>query len=104
MDINIINQNLAAASAENAKNKVAKAAEHEKLKEACEGFESIFLYSMLKEMRKTLPGNALFKESNSTDIYQSMHDQYLAEKLAKAPHAAGLKEFLYNDLKDSIRK
>ena len=72
------------------------------LMDACEGFEAVFMEKMLESMRDTLPGNALFEESNSMDIYQSLHDQYLCDKLSQAPHAMGVKEFLFNQLKDAL--
>ena len=76
----------------------------EALKEACEGFEAMFTRKMLESMRQTLPGDGLFAKSNATDILQSMQDQNLAEDLAAAPTGTGLKEFLYNQLKDTLPK
>ena len=74
----------------------------EALKEACEGFEAMFTRKMIESMRKTLPGDGLFPESNATDILQSMYDQNLSDDLAQAPTGTGLKEFLYNQLKDTL--
>lgn len=107
MDIDIVQQNLAGARLSSAKTKVdnpeKKAMQEAKLKEACAGFEAIFLHSMLKSMRQSLPGDAVFKESNSGNIYQSMYDQYLAENLSKGSGSSiGVKEFLYEQLKDSL--
>lgn len=72
------------------------------LREATQGFEAIFLQTIMDSMRDTLPGNGIFKESNASDIYQSMHDQYLSEKLSQGKSALGLKERLYDQLKDRI--
>ncbi len=71
--------------------------EDQKLMEACEGFEAMFLQKTLESMRDTLPGNALFKESNGMKIFRSMHDQYLAEDLSKS-HKFGISDFLYREL------
>ncbi|MCG8529314.1 MAG: rod-binding protein [Desulfovibrionales bacterium] len=82
-----------------------KAPDPEKEKElmdACAGFEAVFMEKMLSSMRETLPGNALFQESNSMDIYQSLHDQYLCDQLSQAPQAMGIKEFLFNQLKNAL--
>nr|NJM03817.1 hypothetical protein [Desulfobacula sp.] len=53
-------------------------------------------------MRESLPGDALFGESNGASIYKSMYDQYLAEELAGKNQSIGLKEFLFKELKDSL--
>ncbi len=106
MDIDLINQNLARATLSKAKTDVAatkqKQLEEKQLKEACAGFEAIFLHTMLKSMRSSLPGDAVLNESNSMNIYKSMQDQYLAEDLANGKSSIGVKEFLYQQLKDSL--
>lgn len=75
--------------------------EQEKLKEACQGFEAIFLSTMMKSMRQTLPGDSLFGESQGLDIYQSMYDQHLADKLAASGRGPGIADFFYSGLKSS---
>ena len=106
MDIDLVNQNLAKANLSRIKNQTSDLEQNvlkeKELKEACAGFEAIFLHTMIKSMRETLPGNALFKESNSMNIYTSMYDQYLAEELSKSQTSIGLKEFLYQQLKESL--
>ena len=102
MDIDLIRQNLVSGQLDRIKAKKASLAKERELKEVCEGFEAIFLKTMVFSMRKTLPGNALFDESNSMNIYQSMQDQYLAEHLSKGKKSIGIKDFLYDQLKDSL--
>ncbi len=102
MDISIINQNIASSNIEGLKN-TSKLSENKELKDACQGFEAIFLKSMLKSMRSSLPGEALFETDNhGMDIYKSMQDEYLAESLANQGQGVGLGEFLYNELRDKI--
>ena len=72
------------------------------LKEACQGFESIFNKTLLDTMRATLPGDALFPKNNGQEIFESMYDQELAEEMSKAPSGPGLKEFLFNQLKKGL--
>ena len=106
MDIDIINQNLAAANLSKIKRQdkdpAKKALKEKELKKACEGFEAIILNTMVKSMRESLPGDALLGESNGMNIYKSMYDQYLSEELSKSRQSVGLKEFLYKQLKDSL--
>jgi len=105
MDISIINQNIANSNIEALKNtsQLTEKTEDKKLKEACQGFEAIFLKNMLKNMRDSLPGDALFETDNhGMDMYKSMHDEYLAENLSKQGNGIGISEFLYNELRDKM--
>lgn len=67
---------------------------HEKLKKACEEFESIFIGMMLKQMRKSMTGsNALFGNSSEAKLYQGMMDDATASQMSKAG-GLGLSELL----------
>ena len=106
MDIDLVNQNFAKANLAKVKNKTSDFAQKKfkenELKEACAGFEAIFLNKMIKSMRDTLPGDGLFQESNGMDIYKSMYDRHLADELSRSKESIGIKEFLYDQLKKSI--
>ena len=106
MDLDIVNQNLAKANLGKIKRQASNLAsdkiEENKLKDACAGFEAIFLHTMIKSMRETLPGDALFKDSHGMKMYKSMYDQHLSDKLSKSQTSIGVKEFLYKQLKDSL--
>jgi len=106
MDIDIVNQNLSIATLGKIKSKTSHSEQNplkeKELKKACAGFEAIFLNTMIKSMRESLPGDALFNESNGTNIYKSMYDQYLAEELSNSTTSVGIKEFLYEQLKESL--
>lgn len=100
--IDLVHQNLSLSGLENIKKKAANPEKDKELKDACAGFEAIFMKEMIQSMRNTLPGDALFKESNATNIYKSMQDQHLAESLSKSQDSTGIKEFLYEQLKNSL--
>lgn len=105
MDINSVSQNLAdvtVSKIKKSKDPAEQILKEKELKKACEGFEAIIVNTMLKSMRESLPGDALFGESNGSNIYKSMYDQYLAEEVSKKNQSIGLKEFLYKQLKDSL--
>jgi len=74
--------------------------ENKALRQACQGFEAIFLNSLMKSMRTSLPGNGLFKESHGMGIYKSMYDRYLTEDIAKNSPGTGIGEYLYRQLQD----
>ena len=106
IDYDLVSQNLNKATLSKVSSKASvtsvDAKKDEQLKEACAGFEAIFLNTVLKSMRDSLPGDSLFGESNGTNIYKSMYDQYLSDHLAAGQTSMGLKEFLYNQLKSSV--
>ena len=73
-----------------------------KLKQACADFESIFVYYMLKSMRKSLPQNGLFDNSPGQKVYKEMADQAMSEQIAGG-RGMGLGELLYNQLTRQVR-
>lgn len=72
-------------------------AEDKKLREACQGFEEMFLNLMYSKMRDTVPKDTLLGESNGQQIMQSMLDEQLTKEMAKAG-GVGLADMLYKQL------
>ena len=70
--------------------------EEKKLREACEGFESIFLQKMWEQMRKNVNKEG-YLHSKDEEAYQSMFDVELAKKMASAG-GIGLADMLYEQL------
>ena len=66
------------------------------LKDAAQGFESVFLSMLLKEMRQTLEPGGLFGHDNS-DIYGSLFDQFMGQHLAQGK-GMGLAQALIRQL------
>lgn len=56
-------------------------AKRAKMRQACEGFESIFIQKMWEQMRATLPKEGLMK-SKEEEFWMSMYDQELAKSIA----------------------
>ncbi len=102
MDINSINQGLAVDRVKNLGGRADDTAKDKALKDACQGFEAMWINSMVQAMRTSLPGNALFPETNESDIFQSLSDQYLSDELAQGDNSLGFKEYLYEQLRDDI--
>ncbi len=69
-----------------------------RLKKACADFESIFIYYILKSMRKSLPQDSLFDNSQGQKVYKSMADQAMSENIAGG-RGMGLGKLLHNQLK-----
>ena len=72
-----------------------------KLKEACEGFESLFLNMMLKEMRKTVHES----ESGSSyamGMYQEMLDEEITKTASKGK-GIGIADAMYNQISAKLK-
>ena len=69
----------------------------QKLKDACKGFESMFIQLMWKEMRKTVPENSLFGESNGEKIFRDMLDTEMSDRMSEAG-GMGLADMMYKQL------
>ena len=70
--------------------------EEKKAREACEGFEAVFIGQMIKEMRKTVPKDGLLHGKHE-DEYVSMFDAEFAKTLTKQG-GIGLADFMQRQL------
>ncbi len=75
--------------------------EAKKLREACQGFEAMFLDIMFKEMRNTVPDNTLFGKSQGEKIWHSMLDTELMQNVAKSG-GVGIADMMYDNLIDQV--
>lgn len=69
-----------------------------KLKEACQGFEAIFINKLWQQMRSTVPKEG-YLHSREEDQYLSMFDQEFSKKMAENG-GIGLGDMLYKQLKE----
>ncbi len=76
-------------------------ARDKELKEACKGFETMFLQMMYREMRKTVPEDPMFGKSNAMDIFEDMRDTELMKATAEAG-GIGLADIIYKQLAPSV--
>ena len=67
-----------------------------KLRKACQGFESIFLFHLLKAMRSTVPKDGLIESDLGNDIYTGMMDEELAKKISSGK-GIGISNILYKE-------
>ena len=75
-------------------------AKAKKLREACEGFESVFIQKMWQEMRNTLPRNGLL-HGREEQFWQDMYDQELSKKMTSAG-GIGLADMMYEQLSRNL--
>ena len=76
----------------------AEEREAKALREACEGFEAMFLSMMYKQMRATVPEGGLFgKKSNALEIFEDMRDTEMMNAAAKSG-GIGIADMMYKQL------
>lgn len=80
-----------------------KSPDDEKLIDACREFESIFLYMMMKEMKKTVPEDGIVEKSQGTIMFEEMHLEEMAKDMANGDNGMGLARMLYNQFKHQGR-
>ena len=95
-------QNKAKVTEGHVVNSASATKQEQELKEACKGFEGMFLGLMYKQMRATVPKNELFGESNGQKIFQDMYDQKLMDNIADGG-GIGLADMLYKQLSPQVR-
>ncbi len=66
------------------------------LEKACEKFEALFVYYMLKVMRETVPKSGLLDGGFANSVYTSLFDEKVAEEVAK--RGVGIKSVLLRQL------
>ena len=71
-----------------------------KLREACKGFESVFLSKLFSEMRATVPKDGLL-HGQYEDQYYSMFDKAMCDKMAESG-GIGLADMMYRQLKSRV--
>ena len=70
-----------------------------RLKKACSDFESLFIYQLFQEMRKTVSKSGFISEGQSGPMVNSMLDMELSKEMAEHK-GIGLAPVLYNQLKN----
>ena len=77
--------------------KLVKGQDPERLKDAVQQFEAIFIQQMFKEMRKTIPEDGLIQRSNADDVYTQLQDLEAA-KITAQQGGIGLAELMMQQL------
>jgi len=74
----------------------------EKLREASQGFEAIFVTKLLNQMNQSVSNEGgLFGQSNSAKMFKGMLFQEIGKEVAKSS-SFGIADAIYNQLKDSV--
>lgn len=68
------------------------------LQKAAVQFEGVFLNTLLKAMRQTVPENDLFNGGGATKFYRQMHDAEIAKSLATSNGGLGIADMIVRQL------
>jgi len=84
----------------------AAAKELKEIDTASRDLESLFVYMLLKEMRKTVPETKFMHGGRGEEIFRDMLDEELSKKISAAPgDGIGIAKVLYEQLsKPTIAK
>ena len=83
---------------------IAKRADsQQQLRQACQGFEGIFVAEMLRPMRNTVSGGGILPATTSMGIWQDQFNVALSQTVSKA-EALGIAEMLYREIAEATRE
>jgi soluble lytic murein transglycosylase-like protein len=68
------------------------------LEQAATQFEAVFLNTLMKAMRQTVPQNDLFNGGGATKFYRQMHDAEMAKSLATSNGGLGIADMIVRQL------
>lgn len=82
-DLALVQRDVARARDAAAPSRTAGEGDAERLREVAGQFEALFYNQLLRAMRATIPENGFWGQGEATKIYRQMHDQALAERVAR---------------------
>jgi Rod binding domain-containing protein len=88
-------------SADHAKADKLGSSDAKKLREACQGFESLFIHKMMQAMRQATMEGELIKKTNAEKIFTDMMDEEMSNEAAKASQG-GIADMLYESMKWTV--
>lgn len=68
----------------------------------CRDLESLFIYMLMKEMRKTVQETKLIHGGRGEEIFRDLLDEEMSKKLAAAPQGIGIAKMVYEQLSRPI--
>jgi flagellar protein FlgJ len=71
------------------------------LKKSCQDFEALFVQSLFKAMRKTVPEGGLFEKDNATSMFEEMMDQEIATSISRK-QSLGLADQIYRQMEKQL--
>lgn len=73
------------------------------LEKAAKQFEAVFMNSLVKAMRRTVPDNKVFNSAGPTKFYQQMQDAEMAKAMATGHNQMGIAEMIIRQFKGNVQ-
>ncbi|MFH1453564.1 MAG: rod-binding protein [Armatimonadota bacterium] len=89
------------AVAEQAQKSIEKEAKLKEFREACAGFESMFISQLVTQMRKSIPKSDFLGKGKGEEMVEGLMNDEYAKAMAQSS-GIGLANILYNQLKETI--
>lgn len=96
-----LDANLLLDSAQRTPDKPMASTDKKALKKSCQDFEAIFIQSLFKAMRKTVPEGGLFDKDNATSMFEEMLDQEIASTMART-QSIGITDRMYHQMEKNL--
>jgi soluble lytic murein transglycosylase-like protein len=72
------------------------------LEKSAKEFEAVFMNTLMKAMRKTVPDNKLFNSGGATKFYRQMHDAEMAKALATGNSGMGIADMIVRQFEQNV--
>ncbi len=72
------------------------------LAQAAKEFEAVFMNSLMKAMRRTVPDNKMFNSSGPTKFYQQMQDAEMAKTMASGHNKLGIADMIIRQFQNNV--
>ncbi len=77
--------------------------EEKQLRQVCADFEAIFIYQLLKSMKKLVPEGGLLPMTTGRSMWEDMLHQQIAEAVSRRGNGLGLQTMLYRELQKKLK-
>ncbi len=74
----------------------------EGLAETAREFEAVFMNTLMKAMRKTVPDNKLYNSGGATKFYRQMHDAEIAKAMATGGSGLGIADLIIQQFEKNV--
>ncbi|MFT5234402.1 MAG: soluble lytic murein transglycosylase-like protein [Candidatus Krumholzibacteriia bacterium] len=72
------------------------------LEKTAKDFEAVFMNTLMKAMRKTVPDNKMFNGGGATKFYRQMHDAEMAKSMATGKAGLGIADLIIQQFSQNV--
>ena len=72
------------------------------LEKTAKDFEAVFMNTLMKAMRKTVPEDKMFNGGGATKFYRQMHDAEMAKSMATGKSGLGIADLIIQQFSQNV--